>query len=120
MQDMRVRQELDIADIQDHVQRKSVAGILEDLDSVELGIAQWGDDARVGETGQRADVVRVPSGRTMSVYVLCEIGLWLLLGVYTAVLAALEVHDASPDELFLAFACLALSVEIPDWLGESL
>jgi hypothetical protein len=44
----------------------------------------------------------------------------LLLGVYTAVLAALEVHDAGSDELFIAFAGLALSVEIPNWLGEGL
>lgn len=63
MQNMRVSQELDIADIQDHVKRESVTGILEDLDSVELGIAERGNDARVGETGQRADVVRVPSER---------------------------------------------------------
>lgn len=45
---------------------------------------------------------------------------WVLLCVYAAVLASLEVHDACADELFLACACLALAVEVPDWLGEGL
>jgi hypothetical protein len=52
MQDVRVSKELDVTNIQDHVKRESVTGILKDLDSIELGIAEWGDDARIREAGQ--------------------------------------------------------------------
>lgn len=87
MQDVRVSKELDIADIQDHVQRKSVTGILEDLDSVKLGIAEWGNDAGVRETCQRANVIRVPSEKkVMLAYVLCENG---------GLVLALCIHDRS-------------------------
>lgn len=61
VKNMRVRQELDVAHFQDHVQSESVAGIFEDLHGLQLGGGKRGDDTRVGEASQRADVVRVPS-----------------------------------------------------------
>lgn len=43
-----------------------------------------------------------------------------LLCVDTAVLAGLEVHHAGANVLVLSLACLALAVEVPDWLCEGL
>lgn len=60
VQDVRVGQELDVADVEDHVQREAVAGGLEDLEGLQLGGGQGWDDALVGEAGQGADVVGVP------------------------------------------------------------
>ncbi len=56
-----VGQELNIADIEDHVQRQPVARLLEDVGGFELGGAKGRDDAFVGEAGEGADVVGVPS-----------------------------------------------------------
>lgn len=62
MQDMRIRQKLNIAYVQHHMQREPVAGLLKHPNRVQLGGRERRDDARVGEAGQRADVVGVPSG----------------------------------------------------------
>lgn len=61
MQDVRVGDELDVADVEDHVQGEALAGLLEDFDGFELLGRERGDDAGVGEAGERADVVGVPS-----------------------------------------------------------
>lgn len=41
-----------------------------------------------------------------------------ILGVHTGVLSLFEVDDAGPDPFFLALACLALAVKVPDGLRE--
>lgn len=61
VQDVRVGEELDIANVKNHVQGEAVAGGLEDLESLDLGGGEGWDDALVREAGQRADVVGVPS-----------------------------------------------------------
>lgn len=100
MQHMRVGQELNIPNIQHHVQTQPGTGILQHLQRLELRLRERGDDACVREAGERAHVVRVP---------FC---------VDAAVRAALEVDDAGADVLFLACAGLAFAVEVPDWLRE--
>jgi hypothetical protein len=102
MQNMRIAQELNITDIQHHVQRETDASLLEDAESLFLSLGKSGDDSRVAEAGQGADVVGVP---------LC---------VDAAVVAALEVDDAGADVLFFALGGFSLAVEVPDWLGEGL
>lgn len=99
MQDMRIRQELNIAHIKHHVQTQPVAGFLQDGQGFILRSGEGRDDAGVGEAGQRADVVGVP---------FCV----------DAVLVALEVDDACADVLFLPGGGLAFAVEVPDWFGE--
>lgn len=61
MQDVRVGDELDVADIEDHVEGEALAGLLEDFDGFELLGGERGDDAGVGEARERADVVGIPS-----------------------------------------------------------
>jgi hypothetical protein len=47
MQDVRVGEELDIADLEDHVQRETVAGFLEDAEGFLLGVGEWWDETFV-------------------------------------------------------------------------
>ena len=47
VQDVRVGKELDVADVEDHVQRELVAGFLEDAQGFLLGVGEWRDDACV-------------------------------------------------------------------------
>lgn len=56
-----VGQELDIADFEDHVQGQALACVLEHVDGFELSGREGRDDAVVGEAGEGADVVWVPS-----------------------------------------------------------
>lgn len=63
MKDVGVGQELDVADLEDHVEGEAVAGCLENGQSFQLLCGESRDDARVGESGQRADVVGVPPER---------------------------------------------------------
>lgn len=100
MENMRIRQELDIAHIQNHMQRETVACLLQHLESFLLGVGERWDDACVGEAGEGADVVGVP---------FC---------VDAGVCAAFEVDDACADVFVLAFACFAFAVEVPDGFDE--
>lgn len=61
VQDVFVGEELDVADFEDHVQSKLETCVFEDLGGFELGGRQRRDDAGVGETGERFDIVRIPS-----------------------------------------------------------
>lgn len=63
---MRVGDKLDVADVEDHMQGETLAGLFEDFDGLELGGGERGDDACVGETGERADVVGVPSALSLA------------------------------------------------------
>lgn len=49
VENMRVRQELDVANFEDHVQGEFVAGVFEDLHGLQLGGGERRDDTRVGE-----------------------------------------------------------------------
>jgi hypothetical protein len=49
MQNMRIRQELNIAHLQNHMQTKSVAIFLKDLECFNLGFGQGRNDSGVGE-----------------------------------------------------------------------
>jgi hypothetical protein len=62
VQNVGVGDELDVADFEDHVESETLAGGFEDLESLFLGVGERGDEARVREAGEGADVVGVPSG----------------------------------------------------------
>lgn len=103
VQDVGVGHELDIADLEDHVQLDAGADVLERLERVYLLGRQWRDDALVREARQAAHVVRVP----LAVQAL------LLPGV-----GRFEVEHAGADVRLLAYTDLALAVEVPDWGGQ--
>lgn len=100
VKDVCIGQELNVADLENHVQSKSLAGLLEDGGCMLLLGRKSGDDALVGETLERANVVRIP------------------LGVKTSVWTRLHVEDGRLDPLFLTNGCLPLAVEVPDRLCE--
>lgn len=102
MQEVGVADELDVADLEDHVQRQALARLLEDGEGPPLGLAQGRDDALVGEARQGLDEVGVP------------------LAVDAALAAGLEVEDAGADPLLLAVADLALAVKVPHGLRQQL
>lgn len=63
VQNVRVGDELDIPDVEDHVHGEVLAGL---LDGFELGRgAREGDDASVGEAAERADVFATDNSVTM-------------------------------------------------------
>lgn len=102
VQEVRVTDELNVTNLEDHVQRQPLARLLEDSQGPPLGLAQGRDDALVGEARQALDKVRVP------------------LAVDATLAPGLEVEDAGADPLVLALADLALAVEIPHRLGQQL
>lgn len=102
MQEVRVTDKLDIANLEDHVQREPLARLLEDGQGPPLGLAQGRDDALVGEARQGLDKVRVP------------------LAVDAALAPGLEVEDGGANPLLLALADLALAVKVPHRLGQQL
>ena len=99
---MRVAQELDIAHLQNHMQRQPLARLLEDLHSPQLLLAERGDQALITEPREGLDIVRVP------------------LAVQPALAAVLNVHNRLADPLLLALAHLALAIKVPDGLGQEL
>lgn len=122
MQHMRVSQELDIADLQNHMQRVLQTRVLQHLQRLELRRRQRGDDSRIGEAGERADIVRIPPGpqqpsvkKTLVHTAQCK-KRGPILGIHTRVLAALKIHHTRPDVLILTLGGLALAIKIPDWL----
>lgn len=102
VQHVCIAQELDIAHLQDHVQRQLLARLLQHGQGVDLRLAQGRDDALVAEPGQAADEVRVP------------------LAVDAALAAGLEEEDGRLDPLLLALADLPLAVKVPHGLGQQL
>jgi len=60
MEHMLVRQNLDVADIEDHMQGEFEAGVFEDLGGAELGRGERWNQARVREAGKGFYVVRIP------------------------------------------------------------
>lgn len=61
MEDVLVMQELDLADLHDHVHLEAGAGSFEDLGGFELGGGERGNEAHVGEAGCGAEKVGVES-----------------------------------------------------------
>lgn len=61
VQDVRVGDELDIADVEDHVQGQTLGGFFQNAEGFLLAVGEGGDDALVGEAREGADVVGVPS-----------------------------------------------------------
>lgn len=104
VQDVRVGDKLDVADLEDHVQLDLVADALEGLECVDLCRRQGRDDAGVAEARQGAHVVRVPFAVDA-----------LFFGFGRR---CLEVEDGRADVGLLAARHLALAVEIPHRLGQ--
>lgn len=63
MKNVGVGQELDVANLEDHVEGETVAGCLQHGKSFLLLGRERGNDACVGEAGQGSDVVGVPPER---------------------------------------------------------
>lgn len=61
VEDVRVGEELDVADFKGHVQSEPGAGFLEDSQRFLLSSRQGRDYAGIGEAGKGLDVVWVPS-----------------------------------------------------------
>ena len=102
MQDMCIGQELDIANLEDHVQRQLGAGVFQYLGGVLLLFRQGRDESRVAEARQAADEV------------------WIVLAVYASVRSGFLVKDGRLDPFFLAMRGLAFTVKVPDRLCEGL
>lgn len=61
MQDVVVGQELDVANVENHVQREALGRLFKDGGGALLGVGERRDEPRVREARQRADVVGIPS-----------------------------------------------------------
>lgn len=59
MQDVLVVQELDLADLHDHVHLQAGAGCFDDVGGFELGGGEGGNEAGGGEAGRGAEEVGV-------------------------------------------------------------
>ena len=99
---MCIAQELDIANLKNHMQRQPLARLLENLHCPQLFLAQRRNQPLVAEASQRLDIVRIP------------------LAVKPSFAAVLQIHNRLTDPLLLALRHLALAVKVPDGLGEEL
>lgn len=102
MQHMRITQELNIANLKDHVQRQLLARLLQHRQRMDLRLAQRGDDPLVAEPGQALDKVRVP------------------LAVHTSLATRLKEKNRRLDPLLLALADLPFTVKVPHGLRQQL
>lgn len=82
-----------------------VANAFQGFQRVDLGRRKRGDDTRIGEASQRADVIGIP----LAVHAL-----------FLALLGRLEIEDTRADVLVLAVRRLAFAVEVPHRLGQQL
>ncbi len=98
---MSVTQELNIADLKNHMQLDSVAHGLQRLQSVDLRRGQSRYDAGVAEARQTPHVVGVP------------FTIDPLLGLGVGGVRRLEIEDAGANIRLLADAHLALAIKIP-------
>jgi len=105
VQGVRVAEELDVADLEDHVQRQAHAGLFQHGGGVLLRFGERWDDAGVAEACQGFHVVGVP----FAVDAGCGV-----------VRAGFFVEDGLAGVGFLADGDFAFAVEVPDGLGESL
>jgi hypothetical protein len=104
VQDVRVGNELYVANLEHHVQRQTHAGLLEHSGRFDLCGREGRDLADVAVAGEGFDVVRVP----------------FAVNTRGLVRPCLAVEDGLASVGFLAGGDLALTVEVPDGLRESL
>lgn len=102
VQGVRVAEELDVADLEDHVQRQAHAGFFQHGGGVLLGFGERRDDAGVAKAREGFDVVGVP----------------FAVDAGGVVGAGLFVEDGLAGVGFLADGDFAFAVEVPDGLGE--
>lgn len=84
VQDVFVAQELDVTNLENHVQREAHASVFENLSSAKLFSRKGWNDTGITETCEGLDVVGIP------------------LGVDTAIGLGLEVEDGCADPVLLA------------------
>lgn len=104
VQGVRIAEELDVADLEDHVQRQAHAGLFQHGGGVLLCFGEGRDDAGVAEAREGFHVVGVP----------------FAVDAGGLVRAGLFVEDGLAGVGFLADGDFALAVEVPDGLGEGL
>jgi len=104
VQGVRVAEELDVADLEDHVQRQAHAGFFQHGGGVLLCLGEGRDDAGVAEARERFHVVGVPFA--------VDAGGLVGPGFF--------VEDGLAGVGFLADGDFAFAVEVPDGLGEGL
>ena len=100
MENVRIAQELDVADLEHHVQLQPVTHRFQHVGRLLLARGQGRHEPGVGEARQGAHKVRIP------------------LGVDPALASGFEEEDGGADPRLLAGGDLALPVEVPDGLGE--
>lgn len=99
---MRITQELNIAHLQDHMQRKPLARLLQHRQRMPLRLAQRRNHARVTKARQALDEIRIP------------------LAVHAALPTRLQKEHARLDPRLLAIADLALAIKVPHRAGQQL
>jgi len=100
MQDVRIAQKLNVADLENHVQGEFQAGVLQDLGGVHLRGRQRRDLAGAAESRERLDVVGIP------------------FRVDSSVGTGFFVEDGLAGVRLFAFGDLAFAVEVPDGLSQ--
>lgn len=105
---VRVGDELDVADPEDHVQLDTLAGGLEDVGGLLLRGRERRDDAEVREALEAAHVVRIP------------LAVDTLLAPRVRCIRRLQVEDSPSDVRLLVRRDLPLPVEVPDRLRQEL
>ena len=126
VQDVVVGQELDVADVEDHVEGQPLTGFLQDGGGFFLRSGERRDEAGGGETGEGADVVGVPSEarvsnslpRTKTLKNGGRKGRRYALRVHPPSLPFLKVKHTRPNPLLLPDARLPFPIKVPDRLRQ--
>jgi len=102
MQHMLITQELDISNLENHMQSQAMARLFQHLRRLQLLWRQRRNDTGVHKPAETLNIVGIP------------------FAVYAAILTSLEVEDGGLDVGLFADARLAFTVKIPDGLCERL
>ena len=126
MQDLAVAEELDVADLEDHVEGLAETDLLDQGDGFGLLGGERGDQAGGREAGERGDEVGVEFAvDAAAVPGFFVFFFFFALGDVGTAFAAtaggrFEVEDRVSDPFLLALGGFAFAVKVPDRLGQQL
>lgn len=121
VQDVVVRQELDISNIEDHMQRQAQTRRLEHLSGVELRRRKRRDEPCVGEAREGADVVGIPSDEVLVKHIYSPKDFWKRwdsLRIHPPALPPLQIKHTRANPILLTDTLLPLSIKVPNRLRQ--
>lgn len=118
VEDMLIRKELDVANLEDHMKGQASTCFLQNVRRFKLSRREGRDQTGVGESSERSDEVWVVP------QIVSEETTWrpseVVPSVDSSFGTSFEEKDGRPNVWFLAVTHFAFAVKVPDWLRQGL